>query len=405
MSSDTFQRPKTARELEIMQGFPPAPDKRPTSSNWDLPPFNRWSFQNMRMLFPTTEVQRGDQKPSTFESADEDLSAVRFQNISGATRDIWQLLDETYTDGFLVYHDGRIVMEHYANDMTPKTLHLSQSLAKTIVGTVAGMLIEQGLVDPEAPLASIVPELAQCGYGDATLTQTLSMQSGVRFTEDYNHPNSDMTRVDIACGWRPAREGSTYESIRDIILSLPKIREHGEVFEYRSIETDVVAWVLERGTSESLAQLTSRLIWQPMGAARDACFNVDREGTALADGGFNATLRDYARFGRLYLDAASQNEGPVSLSWRSGSQLGDASKFGEPYTDVAPNGAYKNKWWVRDVNRGDINARGVFGQLIYLDPASNFMAVKLSTWPDYLIPDFTKDTFLAIDAIRAHLER
>lgn len=403
MTEDAHQRPKTAREWGIMQGFPPEPDKRPMNTNWDLPPFNRWTFQNTRMLFPTTEVHRGDLEPSTLEFAERDLSSVRFQNVSGDSSDIWRLLDETYTDGFLVYHDGKVVFEHYANDMTPKTSHLSQSVAKTIVGTVAGILIEQGVVDPEAPLAAIVPELAQCGYGDATLTQTLSMQSGVQFCEDYNLPNSDMTRVDIACGWRPAREGAAYESIRDIILSLPKIREHGERFEYRSIETDVVAWVLERATSETLSQLISRLLWQPMGAERDAFFNVDREGTALADGGFNATMRDYARFGRLYLNATSHDDGPVSRSWLRASQVGEASKFGEPYTDVAPNGAYKNKWWVRDVDRGDINARGVFGQLIYLDPKSDFMAVKLSTWPDYLIPDFIKNTFLAIDAIRAHL--
>lgn len=405
MTKGPNQRPKTARELGIMQGFPPAPDKRPTNTNWDLPPFNRWSFQNTRMLFPTTEVPRGDQEPSSFERAEQDLSTVRFQKISGEPCDITQLLDETYTDGFLVYHRNKVVFEYYANDMTPQTLHLSQSVAKTIVGTVAGMLIEQGVIDPDAPLTSIVPELAQCGYGDATLTQTLSMQSGVRFTEDYNLPNSDMTRVDIACGWRPAQDGAAYESIRDIILSLPKIRAHGEKFDYRSIETDVVAWALERATSQSLAQLVSRMIWRPMGAARDGYFNVDRHGTALADGGFNATLCDYARFGRLYLNAANEDGGPVSQSWLRASQSGDASKFGTPYTDVAPNGAYKNKWWVRNVDRGDINARGVFGQLIYLDPASDLLVVKLSTWPDYLIPEFTKNTFLAIDAIRAHLER
>ncbi len=405
MTYDNTQRPKTARELGIMHGFPPPSDKRPTYSNWDLPPFNRWSFQNTRMLFPTTEVCRGDRNPSSFEQAEQDLSAVQFQNNSGEPCGFWQFLDETYTDGFLVYHQGRIVFEHYANDMTPKTLHLSQSVSKTIVGTIAGMLIEQGVLDPDAPLATIVPELAQCGYGDATLTQTLSMQSGVRFTEDYNLPNSDMTRVDIACGWRPARDGATYESIRDIILSLPKTREHGEKFEYRSIETDVVAWVLERATSDSLALLVSRMIWQPMGAERDGYFTVDRHGTALADGGFNATLRDYARFGRLFLNANRGEDGPVSNGWLRASQAGEASKFGAPYTDVAPNGAYKNKWWIRDVARGDINARGVFGQLIYLDPKSDFMAVKLSTWPDYLIPEFSKNTFLALDAIRAQLER
>ena len=136
------------------------------------------------------------------------------------------------------------------------------------------------------------------------------------------------------------------------------------------------------------------------GAERDAFFTVDRAGTALADGGLNATLRDYARFGRLMLEQG----GPVPERWITGSMNGEVQKFGTPHTDVTPNGAYKNSWWVRDNDRGDIAARGVFGQLIYVDRTSDLMVVKLSSWPDYLIHKFTVDTFLAIDAIREALK-
>jgi len=93
-------------------------------------------------------------------------------------------------------------------------------------------------------------------------------------------------------------------------------------------------------------------------------------------------------------------DGVVPENWIRSSMRGEAGKFGAPYTDVTPNGAYKNSWWVRDNDRGDIAARGVFGQLIYVDRASGLMVVKLSSWPDYLIYKFTLDTFLAIDAIR-----
>jgi len=401
MNNGNIIRPKTARELGIMQGFPPPPEKRPSLENWDLAPFNRWTFQNIRSLFPTVEVRRGLQEASEFEKSLIDLSNMKFTNFAGNEKDFDSFLEETYTDGMLVYANGKLIFEHYANDMHPETPHLSQSVAKTIVGAVAGILLENGTLERHALLKTYVPELAVCGYGDATLDHVLSMQAGVQFTEDYGLPHSDMTRVDVACGWRPALAGSKYESIRDIILTLPKVREHGEVFDYRSIETDVIAWVLERVSGESLPNLVSRLIWQSMGAERDGFFTVDRHGTALADGGFNATLRDYARFGRLILNAGKTGAPDiVPLSWVKDCQKGDAGKFHAPYINVTPNGAYKNKWWIRDVDRGDIAARGVFGQMIYVDRENDYLVVKLSSWPDYVIPEYTIDTFLAIDAIR-----
>ena len=100
----------------------------------------------------------------------------------------------------LVLHRGRIVSENYFNNMQPDTPHLSQSVAKSLVGSLTGILQQQGLVDPEAPLANYVPELKRCGYKDAKLKHALNMTSGVRFVEDYNTPGSDMTRIDIASG-------------------------------------------------------------------------------------------------------------------------------------------------------------------------------------------------------------
>ncbi len=77
---------------------------------------------------------------------------------------------------------------------------------------------------------------------------------------------------------------------------------HGGPFRYRSILTDVLAWVLERPPGDRLHQLIARELWQPMGAEFDAEITVDARGNPMADGGICATLRDLARFGQLYLD-------------------------------------------------------------------------------------------------------
>ncbi len=112
-----------------------------------------------------------------------------------------------------------------------------------------------------------------------------------------------MARLDVAAGWKHSDDPSWPKTVWDLILSLTQAeRPHGEAFAYRSIETDVLAFVMQRVSGLGLADLVSRELWQPIGAEADACFTVDPSGYALADGGFNATLRDYARFALLHLN-------------------------------------------------------------------------------------------------------
>ncbi len=384
---------------DIMQGFPPPHEARASHLNWDSPPFNRWAFCNVRQVLPTRIVARGEGTPSLLPRREQDLSALGFAGPDGGRRSIGGFLEETFTDGFMVLHEGAVVTERYFGHLGRESLHLSQSVAKSVVGTVAGILIEDGKIDPEAPLPEYVPELKACGYADATLDAVLDMRSGVRFSEVYTDPDSDVSQIDFAAGWKPARPGKL-TSVYDLALTLPKERPHGGAFQYRSIETDVVGWVCERASGTHLCDLVSTLIWQPMGAEHDACFTVDRAGTALADGGFNASLRDYARFGLLYANGGVVEGKPVvPAPWVEACRRGDPAAFGAPYTEALPGGAYTRQWWVRDPEAGIFMARGVFGQMIYVDPARALVIVKLSTWPDFTNLDRFLLTLAAVDAI------
>ncbi len=397
-------KPDTVRELQIIPGFPTPPGKRPGQSNWDLPPYNRWSFLNMRSLFPTADIKSsaGDAKPLTI--AGQDLLSIEFTDNKGVNTTVSEYLDDTYTDGMIVLHRGKIIAENYYNEMHVDTPHLSQSVSKSIVGCLAGILRDLGILDDNAPLVDYVPELESCGYKDAKLSHALSMTSGVQFIEDYNAPDSDMTRIDIACGWRPTPEGDEQPTIHDVILSLPKARPHGKIFNYRSVETDVVAWAIERATNRSLSELVSELIWQKIGAEHDAFFTVDKAATAVASGGFNASLRDLARFGLMMQNSGTEGDTRVvSENWVNRCSRGDNSLYGAPYTDTCPQGAYNNFWWIDNIEKGDFMARGVFGQMIYINRPAQMTIVKLSTWPNYLMPDFTRNSLLAFRAIRKKL--
>lgn len=410
MSDNTNDRPLkplTAAEHGIMVGSPPPFEKRITHENWDSPPFNRWSFQHVREVLPTVPVSRGEGSVSHLPSTVQNLDALPVTlNNAGRDTTILSALESTYTDSFIAIHKGNVVYERYLNGMTPATQHLSQSVAKSVTATVCGILIHRGIIDRDQPIGEILPELNQSGYADATLRHVLDMRSGVRFVEEYTDPNSDIGKVDVASGWKPHREGLP-TAMQDVPATLSKEREHGGDFLYRSIETDVMAWVMERITGKRLAQLISEELWQPMGAEQDACFTVDRGGYALADGGLNACLRDFARVGLLYLNNGKVGETQlVPAEWvRETRQDGDKPAF-QHYVNLShyPNGAYKNQFWIRDVEKEQIMARGVFGQLIYVDPSNDLVVASLATWPNFLDLGYALDTLDVIDSIAAVLK-
>ena len=397
------------QDLSLMQGYPPSREKQVGLHNWDSPPYNRWSFQHMSQLFPVAAIHRSPGPVTELERNERSLDDVRFQRVDGGQTDLATFLTDSYTDGFLVLHQGKVVSEQYFNGMQPHTLHLLQSVSKTVVGSLVGRLIGQGRIDPQARVSDYVPELSASGYGDARVQDLLDMRTGVRFREDYTDPDAEFIQLDIASGWRERGERESPDSIYGLLKSLSKDREHGQYFEYRSVDTDMLAWVCERACGERLPVLLSREIWSRLGAEQDANITLDSVGTALADGGMSATLRDLGRFAQMYLQGGRFN-GQQIVPEEFVRECGRGSTpafevlYGF-YVKSFPGAAYSNQCWVLDSELGTYSARGVFGQSIYWDPASEVAIVKLSSWPDFINPEWTLNTFRACAAVVEELQR
>lgn len=389
----------------IMKGFPVPLDQRVPRDDWDRAPWNRWSFQNVRELLPTAEVWRGEGRVWKFSKKDIDLGKVKFKTGPNETKTVQDWIDTSYTDGILVMHKGRIVFEQYHNDMTVRTQHLSQSMAKSIVAVLAGILIDRGDLNPDEKVTTYLPELVTTGWNGATLQQVMDMTTGVAYSEDYTAAHSDIAITDIASGWKQPKGIHAPVCIWDQILTLTEVtREHGTLFGYKSIETDVMAHCVERVAQTRLPELMSRELWQPLGCEENAYFTVDSVGYALSQGGFNATLRDYARFGQMLAQGGKvKGKQIVSKKWVETLSKGDNRLFQEPYTEYTPNGAYRNQFWIPDVDKKAFMARGVFGQMIYIDPENNIVVVKLSSDPDFISGPRYQTKLQAVDAIVAYL--
>ena len=391
---------------KIMQGFPVLSASRVPIQDWDREPWNRWSFQHMRELLPTTEVWRGETNVWELPEHSTNLDSVEFHDSDDCLTTIRQWLNESYNDGFIVLQNGAVVFEKYHNNMMHRTLHLSQSMSKSVTSCVAGILVDKGLLDPTELVTTYLPELEKTAYKGAKLQDVLNMSSGVRYIEDYEALDSHIAATDVASGWKPAREGFAAPAcVWDQILTLTELESpHGEKFNYRSIETDVIAHCMERVSATRLAELISRELWQPLGCEESANFTVDSAGYPLACGGLSATLRDYARIGQMLCNGGIGNgKRIVPQAWIDDTVTSEANMQDEDRKRAFPNGGYRNQFWLRDVGTRVMMARGVFGQLIYIDPDSDLVVVVLSSWPEFTSVDRTITTLNAIDAITANL--
>lgn len=359
---------------------------------------------------PTAVVRRGDANTNPLPRNEQDIEHVRFSRTKGISQTIAEFLDDSYTDGFLVMADGHVIHESYYNGMEPHTPHLMQSVSKSITATVTGMMISRGQLDPHALVRTYIPALADTAWAGATLQHVLDMTTGVQYSEEYTKLDSDVGKTDVASGWRPIAPDASPDidwpaSVWDQILSLKSCdAEHGERFLYRSIETDLLAHVMMQVSGLPLHELISKELWQSMGAEEDGYFTVDARGYGLASGGFNGCLRDFGRFGQLYLnDGMCHGKQIVPTEWITDVRRGPHGLFSEDRRKILPNGCYRNQFWIEDQNMESFMCLGVFGQLIYIAPAYNMVVVKLSTWSDFLNDEFKADTQLAIHAIAAAL--
>lgn len=388
----------------IMLGSPPPKEMRIPMVDWDRPPWNRWAFQHVRELLPTAAIARGD-RVSPLPAASGTLDDFAYLGIDGQETRFSQMLDDTYTDAMFVWKNGQVLHESYHNGMNAQRPHLLQSVSKSITAAAAGCLIADGLLDPARLVTDYMPELATTAWQGATLQHVLDMTSGTRFVEDYDVRDSDAGKMDYSSGWKPAPPGVDVSDwptcIWDQILGLNVAEaEHGARFDYRSIETDILAHAMERVSGKRLPQIISERLWQPLGCADDASITVDTAGYGLACGGISATLRDMARFGLMLLNTG-QTEGRqvVPADWCQDIRHGKHGLYDAENYKEWPRGAYRNQFWVEDSQLGRHFCFGVFGQMVMVAPDIGMMAVKLSTWPEFINEEYYRLTMAGLRAV------
>ena len=349
---------------------------------WQDGPMNRWAFQNVSTFLPT-QVIHPSAKPLTLDVAiDTQLEAISI-DVAGSRFLLPELLADLDTDAMVVVRNNTIVYEKYSNEMTADSVHLLQSISKSILGALFAIMADKGVVDINKAIAFYLPELNGSVYEKATIAQALDMTVAINFSEDYLDPQSEMTRLDRAAGWRTNTTGQDL-GLRSFLKTLTASGEHGKAYQYCSANTDVLAWLISEVTQRSYQDLLTQYLWQPMGAHDDATVIVDGEGLSVGNGGISCTTRDLARFGLLMVNGGRANgQQVVPAAWVEATFDGASAdvESADYLQALHPGGSYKNKWWITAGSSREIFGVGIYGQYVWVDPTSKTVIAKFSSLP------------------------
>ena len=379
------------QKMGWMQGFPPPQEKTLHASDGSFFEFPalRYSVNHMREFFPTRNVPSGNGKKYTLKTKlNPEIGKITFTPWdSDKPMTFEESLDANYTDGIIVMHKGKIVYEKYPAGLEPDGLHAAMSVSKSFTGTVASILVADGKLDPSKKVAEYIPELKDSGFADATVQQVMDMTTAIKYSEDYNDPNAEIWAYSAAGNvFRPANYNGpqNYYEYLATVKKLPDT-EHGDAFGYRTVNTELLAWICSRATGQGLAEMVSEMIWKPLGAHYDGYYQVDPSGIAFAGGGFDLNLRDMAAFGEMMRNRGSLNGrqvvpeiavNDIATGGNSDEYKAVFAKGGYPRLQ---GWSYHNMWWITNNSHGAYMARGVHGQAIYIDPAAEMVITRFAS--------------------------
>ncbi len=372
----------------LMAGFPPADDRQVLaegSLSGSAFPQTRWAFSHQRELKSTVNIRRGTGAVSVLpKKLRDDIDAVVFTTMDGERMTWGQSMDAMFTDGVVILHRGAVVYESYRGALSAELPHIAFSMTKSLVGLIAASLAQEGKIDTSAPVATYVPELAASAFGDASVRQVMDMTVGVKYSENYVDPEAEVRTYGIAAGYGKPPEGyAGPHSIVEFLATLKKQGEHGAAFAYKTCNTEVLAWIVQRVTGKAMAQLISERIWQKMGMEEDAHIIVDPVGMAACGGGMNLCLRDLARVGEMMRNRGEFNGQRIVPAAVVDEIAGGARQedFAKANYTTMPGWSYRTQWWVSHDDLGAYTARGIHGQVCWIAPKAELVIARFASHP------------------------
>lgn len=317
-----------------------------------------------RQLSPAGEVY-------SFQNTERELSlAPRLLQEFGSGGELERILSENDSIAFLIVQGETILYERYFQGHTRDGLSQAFSMSKSFTSALIGAAIADGyLLDTSQPVTDFIPELTQRGFDRVTLHHLLTMTSGSAYRE-----NDNPFGEHVILNYTPHLEAR----IVDFKMEDPP----GAVYRYKSGDYALLGLALDRALgNETITTYARRRLWEPVGMSNRGVWTVDHEGDGLEKTWccLAASARDFAKFGRLYLNQGSWNGQqilPEAWVTRSISDHIPPDKWPEGYQEIGWRN-YGYGWWLASEEGGDYFALGKDGQILYLHPGKDVIILRL----------------------------
>jgi CubicO group peptidase (beta-lactamase class C family) len=276
-------------------------------------------------------------------------------------------MEKSNSVAFMIIRNDSILYENYFNKYDTSSLVNSFSMAKSYTSALLGIAIEEGKVKSvNDPITDYLPELIDEGFKKVTIEHVLDMRAGIDYSENYYNPFGN---VAVAYYGR-----NLWRHVKKLKIGI----EPDARFDYISINTQLLGLIVERATGKKLSAYLEEKIWKPLGMEYDASWSIDskKHATEKAFCCINARARDFAKFGRLYLNKGKWNgQQLVPKAWVDRSTMP---------TMGTKTSYYSYQWWINaSINKGELNpnsdytAQGHLGQFIYVSPDNNTILIRL----------------------------
>jgi CubicO group peptidase (beta-lactamase class C family) len=291
------------------------------------------------------------------------------------------------TDGAIVVHNGRILFEDYPR-MLPSDKHIWFSVSKIFVSTAVAILEDGGMIDVGKPIDAYLAELAGTAWSGIPIVDILDMASGIDCPEVKSDPDSCFWEFYDAFGWP-----ITTRAQDDAMATVPAmgtLRPSGEVFDYTSVNTEVLNHLVEVVSGERFSDFVEREIWQRAEPESDALIGTTPNGAAFSAGGVSSNLRDLARFGMLFTDGV-RAEGDPAISdaymekiQRSGRPELTPADLRETRSAQLGDDSFRHNSYQWDIvtTDGHFFKSGFGGQGLYVSPSQDLVIAWFGTQDD-----------------------
>ncbi|WP_353229257.1 serine hydrolase [Novosphingobium sp.] len=291
------------------------------------------------------------------------LPAGRPLDVPGIDR----FMASQHAAGLVIVQDGKVRLERYGLGFGPTGRWTSFSVAKSFTSTLVGAAIADGAIHSlEDMVSQYIPDLRGSAYDAVSIRQLLTMTSGVRWNEDYEDPQSDVSR------FNPSVPDPGVDATVSYMRKLPRAHPAGTVWHYSTGETNLIGVLVSQAVHKPLSQYLSEKIWQPAGMEGGATWLLGKTGHEIAGCCLQARTRDFASMGLLVLaNGVVDGKAIVPADWFAQATV-KQQDIGEP------GHGYGYQWWTFD--DGSVAARGIFGQSIFIDRKRHLVIASNADW-------------------------